>query len=193
MQIGPRQAKNFKILRDRGKGGIEVGARSAELDGGGGAMAADAAVAELHSYLEESLQGYLALDIVSFCAYCPCRSIQIVDGRMPPISGTDSLCQISGETARFGDEALGRQGLAQHLYPRADRIGANKLIFKKVPAPVGIIFNACDHAGNNDFREIFKLQKQSVKVSGVVRFTVKRYPLVDSVEQWLPCHVSCPL
>ena len=111
MQIGPRQAKNFKILRDRGKGGIEVGARSAELDGGGGAMAADAAVAELHSYLEESLQGYLALDIVSFCAYCPCRSIQIVDGRMPPISGTDSLCQISGETARFGDEALGRQGL----------------------------------------------------------------------------------
>ena len=106
MQIDPRQVKNFKILRDRVKGRSQFGARLAEHPDGGGAVTRTF-VPELHSYAEELLQGHLSLEIISFCADCPCRSVYIIDGRMPPISGGDFLCDISREAARFVDEMLG--------------------------------------------------------------------------------------
>lgn len=193
MQINPWQMKNFEILRDCAKGGSQIGTRPAALANRGGAVAS-ASIPKLRSYAKELLQGRPSSKH-SFCADCHCRFVQTGDGLVPPISRADSICQIFFEAACFGDHESGRcanQGHVQCIYPFAERICANKLVLKRVSAPVRIFADAGNHAGNDDLRKILELQSQSEEISGIAVFPVTRDTLVDSVEQWLPRHVSCP-
>ena len=56
--------------------------------------------------------------------------------------------------------------------------------------PIRIIPNTCDHTGNDDLREVLKLQNQSVEISVVALLPVASDPVIDSVEQALLCHIS---